>query len=74
MNRSDLYNWIDSLVQDIDVQYHGRYGSICPFSRNDISITFDGKETTVHSVADAMDVPIFDGRSLNEICEEALFG
>ena len=70
MNAADLSAFIDSLTQDIDFEYHGRPGSICPFSRTDISLFYDGQEVTVHSVSAAMEEPFVEGRSLAEICGE----
>lgn len=70
MKASELSNWIDSLTQDIDFEYHGILGSICPFNREKISLCFDGEEVTVDSIEAAMKTPFIEGRSLTEICEE----
>ncbi len=74
MSRDALYEWIDSLTQDIDFQYNGRNGSICPFNRNNISLCFDGIETTVSTILEAMNTKFIDGKSLNDICEVLEFG
>lgn len=68
MNAEDLKNWIDSLTQDIDFVYQGKNGVICPFDRRNISLCYDGKEITVHSVLDAMQTPFINGYALNDIC------
>lgn len=68
MKQYELYAWIDSLTQDINFRYHGKDGSICPFSRDNISLCFDGKDVTVHSVSDAMSASFIDGNSLNDLC------
>lgn len=73
MSRDDLKTWINSLAQDIDFQYYGRNGSICPFSRENISLCFDGNEVDVHSVSEAMSAKFIDGYSLMDICEEIDF-
>ena len=70
MNAADLRALIDSLSQDIDFKYRGTSGSICPFSRTDISLTYDGREVTADSVDAAMEEPFIAGNSLAEICEE----
>ena len=70
MQASELKDWIDSLTQDIDFEYHGVSGSICPFSRRNISLCYDGQEVTVDSVDAAMAEPFIEGHSLTEICEE----
>lgn len=66
----ELKALIDSLTQDIDFEYHGKQGSICPFSRADISLAYDGEELTVESVEAAMTSRFIEGRSLAEVCEE----
>lgn len=70
MKADELKKWIDSLTQDIDFQYRGQTGSICPFTRSEISLSFGKNEVTVHSVEEAMKEPFIFGRSLEEICEE----
>ena len=70
MKASELKAWIDSLAQDIDFEYHGILGSICPFNRGNISLCYGGREVTVDSVDAAMAEPFIEGRSLAEVCEE----
>ena len=72
LKASDLKALIDSLTQDIEFEYRGKQGSICPFSRTDISLAYDGEEKTVDSVDAAMSEPFIEGRSLTEICEELI--
>lgn len=70
MNVRDLRNLIESLTDDIEFQYQGKWGSICPFNRQNISLCFDDKEITVHSVDDAMKEPFIEGHSLEELGTE----
>lgn len=70
MKADDLRAWIDSLAQDIDFEYRGNLGSICPFSRTNISLAYKGQEVMVSSIDAAMNEPFIDGYSLMEICEE----
>lgn len=70
MKASDLRAWIDSLTQDIDFSYDGKDGSICPISRTNISLCYDGNAVDVQSVDAAMDVPFINGRSLRDLCEQ----
>lgn len=70
MNTKQLRGLIDGLSQDIDFEYKGADGSICPFSRDNISLCYDGQEVTVSSVDDAMSTPFIHGKSLNEVCED----
>ncbi len=74
MNAQDLWDWIDSLTDDIEFHYKGLFGSICPFNRQDIALCYNGDALTVHSVDEAMSTPFIDGKSLNEISTEILFG
>lgn len=73
MKQSDLRNWIDSLTQDIDFSYKGRPGSICPFSRSDIALCYDGFCMNVCSVEAAMQAPFINGKSLNDLCDQLNF-
>ena len=73
MNASDLKSLIEGLTQDIDFEYRGKSGTICPFSRSDISLCYDGNEVTVDSVDKAMNTPFISGRSLVDVCAELEF-
>ena len=57
MTVAELRAWIDSLTQDIDFAYHGKFGSICPFHREDIALCYDGYAVDAHSVDEAMALP-----------------
>ena len=73
MKANEIRDWIDSLTQDIDFEYQGRQGCICPFDRNDISLVFDGDEVTVHSANAAIKEPFIDGHSIAELCSSPDF-
>lgn len=73
MNAKELYDWIDSLTQDIEFQYRGVWGSICPFSRTNISVSYGDEEQTFHSIDAALDTPFIDGKPLKEICSDIQF-
>ena len=70
MKASDLRDLIDSLTQDIDFSYNGKLGSICPFSRTDICLCYDGDTVDVQSVNAAMSTPFIDGHALNDLCDK----
>ena len=70
MTAFELRDWIDSLTQDIDFSYNGKYGSICPMSRTKISLCYDGDTVDVQSVEAAMSIPFINGKSLNELCDK----
>ena len=67
-------DWIDSLTDDIEFQYKGLWGVICPFTRSEISLCYNGHELTVDSVEKAMSTPFIAGHSLNELSTEIQFG
>lgn len=70
MTVPELRVWIDSLMQDIDFAYRGKFGSICPFHREDIALRYDGYAVDTHFVDEAMTLPFICGHSLAELCEE----
>ena len=73
MKSEDLRDWIDSLTQDIAFEYLGVNGSICPFSRSDISLCYGEKEQSFDSIDALMHAPFFKGKSLTEICSKVNF-
>ena len=70
MSAQELRDWIDSLTDDIEFQYKGVWGSICPFSRENISVSYGDKERTFSSVDELMDTPFVDGKPMKDICDE----
>lgn len=73
MNANDLKQWIDGLTQDIDFEYLGVLGTICPFSRTNISVSYGDEERTFHSVDEVMNQPFISGRPIKEICKKFIF-
>ena len=74
MKPDALRDWIDSLTDDIEFQYKGLWGVICPFTRSEISLCYNGHELTVDSVEKAMSTPFIAGHSLNELSTEIQLG
>ena len=72
MTANELKHLIDSLAQDIAFRYKGIEGSICPFSRSDISITYGDTEMTVDSVDAVMSCGLL-GAPLKDICDVVEF-
>lgn len=70
MNKADLYNEIDSLASDIEFDYKGIHGSVCPFNRSDVVISYGDTERRHTSIDNAMNDKIYDGKCLNEIANE----
>lgn len=70
MKPDKLTEMINSLADDIDFEYDGKHGAICPFSRTDISLSYDDQAHDHTSIADVMNDKIFNGKCLNEISEQ----
>nr|DAH23278.1 MAG TPA: hypothetical protein [Caudoviricetes sp.]DAM02723.1 MAG TPA: hypothetical protein [Caudoviricetes sp.] len=70
MKMTALYDFIDNLMGDYMFEYKGKSGSICPFSRTNIAVCYDGESVECTSVSEAMDVKIFNGYSAREVCDE----
>ncbi|MGN0663693.1 MAG: hypothetical protein ACI4L5_01310 [Negativibacillus sp.] len=70
MNANELRNWIDSLTDDIEFRYRNIWGSICPFNRENISVSYGDQERTFHSVDEVMDTPFIDGKAIKDICQQ----
>lgn len=69
MKPEQLRNDIDSLMEDIEFQYKGVWGSICPFSRENISVSYGDQERTFDSVDAVMNEPFIEEKPMKEICE-----
>ncbi len=70
MKPDKLAEMINSLAGDIDFEYNGKHGAVCPFSRTDIALSY-GEEAHSHiSVDDVMNDKMFDGKCLKEISEQ----
>lgn len=70
MKPEQLRNNIDSLMEDVEFQYKGVWGSICPFSRENISVSYGDLERTFDSVDAVMNEPFIEGKPMKEICTE----
>lgn len=73
MTEAEIKKLIDSLSRDIDFNYNGKSGSINPFSREDISLCYDGNEKTVSSIDEALHTPFINGYSLHQIFHKLTF-
>lgn len=73
LNKSELYDLINSLSCDIEFEYKGKHGAICPFNREHIVVAYCEEEIRVHSIEQAMKVAVFDGLCLEDVCEDIEF-
>ncbi|MEG0923545.1 MAG: hypothetical protein RSE98_00740 [Anaerovoracaceae bacterium] len=74
MNAKELRDWIDSLISDIEFEYQGVFGSICPFAKDNISVSYGDDEQTFQSIDDVMVSTIVDGMPIKDICQNFYFG
>ena len=70
MKPNEMKSYIESLMGDIEFQYKGIWGSICPFSRDNISVSYGEQERAFDSADAVMNEPFIDGKPIKEICEE----
>lgn len=72
MTKKELYDYINSLAGDIDFEYQGIHGAVCPFSRTDIAISYGDIAKTYDDIETALNDKLFNGKSLNEIAEDLI--
>lgn len=70
MNKKELRQMIDSLTDDIEFDYDGEHGSICPFSRSDIVVGYGEREVRCSNIDEVMKLEIFNGKCIEDICDE----
>ena len=73
MKEQQLRSWINALSQDIDFVYLGIRGSICPFTRTDISVAYGDEERRFQSIDAVLEEPFIEGKPLKDICEDITF-
>ena len=70
MTKKELYDYIDSLAGDIDFEYQGVHGAVCPFSSTEIAVSYGDEAETYDSIESALDSKMFKGKCLNDISED----
>lgn len=70
MKLDDLRKQIDSLITHILFDYNGKPCGIDPINHNNIDMWYGGNDYCAKSVDDAMEYPLFDGKSLNQIYDK----
>lgn len=68
-----MREWITSLVDDIEFDYKGKHGSVCPFSADNFSLCYDGEPHNFTNVDDLMLAKVIGGKSLSDISAELNF-
>lgn len=70
MTAKMLRHEVDVNLRDIEFEYNGVSGAICPFSREDIAVKYGDSEHTFDSVDALVNEPFIDGKPLKDICEQ----
>ena len=70
MKTDDLRKQIDSIITHILFDYNGKPCGIDPINLNSIDMWYGDDDYCAKSVDDAMSYPLFDGKSLNQICDK----
>ena len=70
MTAKELKYEVDVNLRDIEFEYKGVSGAICPFGRDDIAVNYGDAETSIYSVDAFMNEPFIDGKPMKDICEK----
>ncbi|MBQ3337495.1 MAG: hypothetical protein IJG80_08840 [Selenomonadaceae bacterium] len=70
MTATALKEQISKMYSHILFEYDGKDCGVDPLARNEIVVWFGEKNLTAHSVDEAMQVKLFDSKSLNDIAKE----
>lgn len=74
MKAEDLYKLIDKMLPDIEFEYKGVSGAICPFSHTNVSVSYGDMERTFDSLDALMNAPFIEGKPLKDICDQIDIG
>lgn len=70
MTAKQLRHEVDVNLRDIEFEYNGIVGAICPFSREDIAVKYGDLECSFSSLDAFMNEPFIDGKPLKDICDQ----
>lgn len=70
MTAKELKYEVDVNLRDIEFEYKGISGAICPFGRDDIAVKYGDAETSFDSVDAFINEPFIDGKPMKDICEK----
>lgn len=73
MKAEQLRKLIKSLAYDIEFCYNGKKGAICPINAKCIEIGYGDFFETYTDIDAAMNAEVFNGKSLEQICEKMEF-
>lgn len=69
-NKDLIKQRLSEMCTHILFEYNGKNCGIDPLARNEIDMWYDNSCYTAKSVDDAMNHPLFDGKSLNQVADE----
>lgn len=72
MSADKLKKLIISLTQDIEFEYNGIKGAICPFSHSSFSVSFGDEEKAYNNIDDVMKTTIIGGEPLEKIAHKLI--
>ena len=72
MKRQELYNVIATNISSIMFEYEGINGLIDPYNENEIDLCYGDTSITV-DLKNVMITKMFNGKSLEEICDMVEF-
>ena len=70
MKAAELFKLLDKMLVDLEFEYMGISGVICPFSQEDIAVKYGDQEHIFDSLDALMNEPFIDGKPLKDICEQ----
>ncbi len=70
MNKQELRRYILSLATDITFEYKNKVGAICPFNRGNIVLSYGDVVMECDNIEAVFESKIFEGKSLEEVCDE----
>lgn len=72
MKATELKKQIISLAQDIEFRYKNVDGSICPFSRENIAVSYGENYFNFTDIEELMKATILDGEAIQDVCENII--
>jgi len=74
MKKQALHSLISSFVKDIEFQFDGKRGLIMPLAQDEnITLCYGDDVVVLKTTDEVMQYPMFNGRSLNDVCELVQF-
>ena len=72
MTSDNLKNQIGLLISHVLFNYNGKLCGVDPIDRHHFDMWYGDKIFSAKSIDEVMATPFFDGKSLNEICNDII--